>query len=280
MTQIQNKMLKPTQTILAIGAHADDIELQAGGTLAKYHAHGYKIAYVMSTNNMSGDWATLQADGSITSRKPPLEEIRPQRLKEAEAGAHYFNTSAIHLGYPQKHFVNQKGERVVLTYGCERPESVPQGMPSILTAQEDPKAIQRVADLILEHNPEVILTHGGPMNNVEHFCTLVLVTNAYWLAVEKGFSGMLVQWHDLGVNLYGEAHKHFDTHIDISKFWDQKMEVCALHACQKPDVRRLDWPDNGPMCGCKYAEVFTIIGRSRQAEQYGALTLELIVNER
>lgn len=272
--------LKLDRTILAIGAHADDIELQAGGTVAKYHDKGYKVVYVMSTNNMSGGWAKLQPDGTITSEKPSWDVIMPQRLKEAEAGANYYGTTAIHLNYPQKHFVNKQGKSVTIIYGGERPDCVPPNMPSILTAQESPEAVARVADLILEHNPEVILTHGGPMGNVEHFCTLVLVTKAYWKAVEKGHTGMLLSWHDLGVNIYGEAYKHFDTFIDISDYWDAKLEASALHACQKPDVHRLDWPENGPMCGCKHAEVFTIIGPNRAPEQYGGFTLELLRNKR
>ena len=39
-----------------LNAHADDLELQMGGTLAKYHqGYGYDIVYVMTTNNMSSD---------------------------------------------------------------------------------------------------------------------------------------------------------------------------------------------------------------------------------
>lgn len=269
-----------SKSLMAIGAHADDIELQAGGTLAKYHDCGYRVVYVMATNNMSGGWATLQPDGTITSRQPPWHEIMPQRKKEAAAGARFFGTEPIHLDYPQKHFTRDDGKQVKLTYGGERPDCVPVGLPTILTAQEDPAAVHRVADLILEHNPEAILTHGGPMANVEHFTTLVLVTKAYWKAVEKGYVGMLLSWHDLGVNLFAEAYKHFDSFIDITDFWDKKLECSGLHACQKPDPARLDWPQWGPACGCGQAEVYTIIGRNRTPDQYGAFVLEILANER
>ena len=53
------------QKIMSIGAHADDIEIGSGGTLAKFHDQQYEIVYVMSTNNMSGGVQELQADGSI-----------------------------------------------------------------------------------------------------------------------------------------------------------------------------------------------------------------------
>lgn len=48
---------------MAIGAHADDIELNVGGTLAKYREMGYDVVYVMSTNNMSSGWSKLRPDG-------------------------------------------------------------------------------------------------------------------------------------------------------------------------------------------------------------------------
>nr|MBC8228344.1 PIG-L family deacetylase [bacterium] len=35
--------------IMAIGAHADDVEIRAGGTLAKYHEMGYEVVYVLTT---------------------------------------------------------------------------------------------------------------------------------------------------------------------------------------------------------------------------------------
>ncbi len=271
---------KTGRSLLAIGAHADDLELHIGGTLSKYRAYGYAIGYVMTTNNMSGDWATRDANGVITRRSPPWHEMMPQRKREAAAGAAYFGTEPIHLDYPQKHYRNSAGHQVVVGYGAVRPECVPEGMPTILTAQEDPQAVQRVTDLILQHNAEAVLTHGGPMNNVEHFATQALVTRAYWKAIKAGYEGLLLNWHDLGVNDLGEAYKHFDTFIDISDFWEQKLECCALHACQKPDPTLLDWPQWGPTCGCRHAEVFTIVGGIRQPKQYADFTLEILHNTR
>jgi LmbE family N-acetylglucosaminyl deacetylase len=268
------------RSIMAFGAHADDIELQAGGTLSKYIARGYSAIYVMTTNNMSGDWASLQPDGTVTSRRPPWHEIMPMRKIEAAAGAKFFKTEPIHLDYPQKHYVDERGDRVVVGYGSPRPECVPPGVPTILTAQENTAAVARVTDLILEHKPEAILTHGGPMENVEHFTTLVLVTKAYRAAVEKGYTGLLLNWHDLGVELYGKAYQHFDTHIDITEFWDHKIKSCLLHATQKPAAYRLDWPKWGPLCGCGHAEVYVIVDEGKPSEPAGEFTREIMSNRR
>lgn len=268
------------RSIMAIGAHADDIELTIGGTLSKYHERGYGVVYVMTTNNMFGSWVTMHDDGTITSRTPAWDEMMPQRKKEAAAGAAYFGTEPIHLDYPQKQYRHTDGRSIFVSYGAERPDCVPENMPTILTAQEDAAAIQRVADLITEHNPEAVITHGGAMNNVEHFATQLLVVRAYWKAVDDGFEGMLLNWHDLGINEHAEAYRHFDTFIDISNYFEKKLECCALHACQKPDPSRLDWPQWGPACGCKHAEVLTIVGRTRKPKQYGDFTLEVLRNEK
>ena len=53
------------RALMAVGAHADDIEINVGGTCLKYHELGYEIDYVMSTNNFSGDWKLRQPDGSL-----------------------------------------------------------------------------------------------------------------------------------------------------------------------------------------------------------------------
>ena len=41
------------KVLMAIGAHADDIEFNAGGTLFKYLEKGYEVVYILSTNNIS-----------------------------------------------------------------------------------------------------------------------------------------------------------------------------------------------------------------------------------
>jgi LmbE family N-acetylglucosaminyl deacetylase len=270
----------PQKSLMAIGAHADDIELQAGGTVAKYHAAGYGIVYVMTTNNMSGRVASMDAQGKITSRWASYREMEPLRKKEAAAAARYFGTEPIHLDYPQRHYTRDDGSQAYVGYGTDRPDNISDGVHTILTACDNDACIQRVADLILEHDAEAVLTHGGPMGNVEHFATLVLVTHAYWRAVKAGYRGMLLNWHDLGVNIYAEAYKHFDSYIDITEHFQQKIESSAFHACQKPDPARLDWPQWGPAFGCGHAEVYTIIGRNRWPDQYGAFTLEILRNER
>ena len=174
---------------MAIFAHADDVELACGGTLSKYRKlFNYSISYIMSTNNMSGSWCKLNADGKLESRKCPWHEIMPQRKKEADDAARaYYGTEAIHLDLPQRHYLNDNLEKIDLRFGNPQPEGTLPDCPSILTGAEDPATIGRLAELILEQNPEIIFTHAAVDPNPEHTCTAWLVIRAYKKAKEQGY---------------------------------------------------------------------------------------------
>jgi LmbE family N-acetylglucosaminyl deacetylase len=266
--------------IMAIGAHADDIELNAGGTLSKYHAAGYEIVYIMSTNNFSGGWSRLKPDGTVESRTPPHHEIMPQRKLEAANAAKHFGASPIHLDHPQRHYTRDDGSVAELRYGCALPSGLAPETPTILTAYEHAPSVQRLVDLILTHRPEAILTHGVAAGNVEHFTTCLLATNAYWKAVKAGHEGLLMQWPELGITVHGKLNCKWDSFIDISDWLDQKLAAVSEHACQIPNVKRLDFAEWGPACGCRQAEVFMVIAGERHPGPHEALTFEIMQHSR
>lgn len=244
---------------MAVGAHADDIEVCAGGTLLKAMDIDYDILYVLATNNMSGNWNYLQTDGSVKYTRPPARVLEPQRKLEAQAAAQYFGTDAIHLDHPQRHYFDDQGVKVEMGYNSNPPPGIKLDWPSILTAYEHKPSIQRLAGLILEKNPEAILTHGLGMVNIEHYATSLLVTQAYWQAVRDGYKGMLLHWHDITPGHFGQAYRQWDVHVDVTEQWERKFQALALHACQIPDVTRMKLPDWGKSCGCQYAEVYNVI---------------------
>lgn len=269
------------RTLMAVGAHADDIELNVGGTLLKYRERGYQVVYVMSTNNMSGCWTRKKADGTYEVTTPPYYELMPQRKLEAAASAQALGTAPIRLDHPQRHFRRADGTLCELRYGSDRPDRVvPPDVPSILTAHEDKPAVQRLADLILEHKPEAILTHGPAQSDMEHIGTALLVIRSYQQAVAAGHDGMLLMWRD-GTTFWGEFNCRWDTFVDISAYWEKKVKIIALHACQIANPCRPDFPPRqralawGTACGCQYAEVFTIAARAKPAVQYTDFTQEI-----
>lgn len=186
--------MKTSKGIMAVFAHADDVELGCGGTLSKYRKlFGYRVDYIMSTNNMSGSWCTLKADGKLESRKCPWHEMMPQRKKEADAAAReFYGTEAVHLDLPQRHYLDEGLNRIELRYGNPQPAGTPPERPSVLTGAEDPDTVGRLAALILERDPEVIFTHAGVDPNPEHTCTAWLTIRAFRKACEQGYAGSLL----------------------------------------------------------------------------------------
>jgi LmbE family N-acetylglucosaminyl deacetylase len=90
-----NKEVK--RVIMAIGAHADDIEINAAATLLKYRDLGYEIVYVMATNNMSGVTCELHDDGSITRFRETPIAMMERRKRECADAAKVLSTTPIHL---------------------------------------------------------------------------------------------------------------------------------------------------------------------------------------
>ena len=146
--------------ILAIGAHADDIELSFGATLLKYRkACGYEIGYVMATDNASGEISSYDAKGKLRTVLPPAAQMQPIRQREANAAAReVFGTEAIHLNYPQRHYTDESGTKVELRYNVPGMNVKAESVPSIITAYEDNAAVAQLRDLMLDFDPEVIIT--------------------------------------------------------------------------------------------------------------------------
>lgn len=278
-----------TQKVMAVGAHADDIEAHFGGTLLKCRDQKYEIVYVMSTNNMSGCAQEIQPDGSIKRWKEPPVKMMERRKRECDAAAAILGTKPIHLDHPQRHYNDENGNPLELRYGCKLPEGVPDDVPSILTAYEDANSIKRLVDLIMEHDPSCIFTHGMCSGNIEHLATSLLVTKSYWQAVEAGYKGALLHGRE-DYTSYGMVNCKWDTFVDISDYLDQRMELLGKHACQMPTAHypdhghRLRVMKKGTVCGCKAAEVFTWVSHERRPdldttkEFYSPLMDELVQN--
>lgn len=242
------------RSLLVVGAHADDHEMQTGSTMFKYHERGYKIVYVMTTNNMSGSWAERY-------RKPPWYVIMPQREKEAEEAAETcFGSEVIYLGHPQRHYRNRNGDQIDLRYGAPVPDCIGENTPTILTAFEDSASVERFARIILEQNPECIISQAMISENPEHYCTALLTFKAFQLAQKKGYAGSLIYYNEVVTVKFGDFFTRWDTFIDTTGYYSKKLHAVGIHACQKPHPEKLDFEDftRGEKCGCQEAEVYHI----------------------
>ena len=80
---------------MVVGAHADDIELETGGTLAKYRDADYTVVYVMATNNMSGSVSELLGDGSVRTTRETTAPMMARRKRECDDAARALGTTPI-----------------------------------------------------------------------------------------------------------------------------------------------------------------------------------------
>ena len=86
--------------ILAIGAHPDDVEINCGGTLAKYAKLGHKVFTATATN------------GNIGSATLPKDEIAAIRKEEARKAAAIIGAEYICLDYDDEMFFETKEARI------------------------------------------------------------------------------------------------------------------------------------------------------------------------
>ncbi|MDO8390764.1 MAG: PIG-L family deacetylase [Actinomycetota bacterium] len=89
-TRAMGRDLPVPTTALAIGAHPDDVEFGAGGTLAKWAAAGCTVHHLVLTDGSKGTWnPNADIDALIAARRDEQREAA-KRLSGANAGAVVF----------------------------------------------------------------------------------------------------------------------------------------------------------------------------------------------
>lgn len=112
--------LLPPQRALAIGAHPDDVEFGAGGTLARWAEAGTAIAILVMTDGSKGSWDPAVDRGSLAAT----------RRREAEAAANV-------LGAATVEFVGEVDGEL----------------------EASRRLVADLAGRIRRHRPDVVLTH-------------------------------------------------------------------------------------------------------------------------
>lgn len=82
---IESVEVEQPKVVLAIGAHPDDIDFGAGGTIAKWISEGAEVHYVLATTGQSGGY-----DASI-----PRSDIPGMRQFEQRAAGDVYGVSSI-----------------------------------------------------------------------------------------------------------------------------------------------------------------------------------------
>ena len=267
------------RSLMCIGAHADDIEFSAGGTCLKYHDAGYKIDYVMSTNNMSGQLHVVEKDNSVTRQEILSSKMEPLRKQECIKAAAVLGTKPVHLDHPQRHYTSDDLRKISEGYGVPVPRGVTLGRPVIMMAHEDRESVARVTGLMLERNPEAVLTHTLVTESPEHYATALLVTKAYNNALKAGYEGNLLLWNEFCMStVLDRSFCHWDSFVNISGLRQRQFALIRCHITMVPFPERMDYLDFTPYCEIKDAELFKLAETRGTLKPSGDFTEEIIRN--
>ncbi|MCK9265297.1 PIG-L family deacetylase [bacterium] len=214
------------KTIMVIGAHADDVEFQAGGTLAKYLDKGYKGVYILATDDSAG--INLDENGEYKRFLLPRES-RDERHEEAKKAAALFGLEPIFLNFKQRFFCDREGNYYY--FGSEEyiRMAIPESRECILAAPEKKDCVQLLTDIIKEEEPEIVLTHQLDLDP-EHRNVSSLVFKAFKLAEKEVELGSLYNWGptSAGVIKYIKP----DMLVDISQYFQTKLKAFYVHTSQ------------------------------------------------
>ncbi|MFP4055428.1 MAG: PIG-L deacetylase family protein [Candidatus Brocadiia bacterium] len=244
--------------LVAVAAHADDAELNAGGTLAKWVAGGGTVHIVMVTNNCSGA-CIPEGDGEKHARRLPPDQTMAIRRREQEAAAALLGASLHTLDYCQRHYWD--GEREVSEgYGGVRPPQAIASHPPLLIAFLQPDHIRRLSDLLVSLRPERVLTQTPIDLDPEHHAVAAMVWRAFRQRKRELGSATLRFWTPGSSCQDGMLDPGYDHIEDVSDHYATKLALCRCHASQMTRTR-LDMVRRratlwGRRLGVRYAEPF------------------------
>jgi len=244
------------KTVMFFGAHADDMEILAAGTMRKFVVEGYDAFSVMMTNNLCGARIPEGGDSYFTTGP---EETSAIRHREARAAADLLGVQLIFLDFKECSYFN--GERRVYAGTPDYDESILPGREILLNAPCIPHCVEDVAKVIERHQPEIVITHH-PGGAFEHIAAAHLAAKAWQRAASNVPLGEL--WYSARVgsprDLFSLAP---DVLVDITPYHDLKDQAVRLHASQRLSIERINEVDAcwGRVAGVAWAEPFHALRR-------------------
>ncbi|MHA1697743.1 MAG: PIG-L deacetylase family protein [Promethearchaeota archaeon] len=257
------------KTIAAIGAHHDDVEIGAGGVLAKLVKEGHRVLYVVATTTPHYELAIGHDGRSFLSNS----EVVEMRKRESLSGAgvlgipaddvYFFDFKSAYWYKPGTH------ERRYLD--CHEQatddfiylrDAVP-GHELILNAMNCTHTVNRVMQFLDEHEVDIVLTHFPDDPHNEHYSVAALVHKAV-ISLNKWGQGIdMYAWDegDARHMLYSFGPTHI---IDITSTIEVKLAALMVFKSQFKDRDPQPFIDYtlhrakfyGRPIGVEYAEAF------------------------
>lgn len=252
--------------IIVIGSHADDHELNCGGTLAKYIAQGFEPLWVMLTCNAcaaapAGVDMTPRESGEIRNSEAAAaarvlgvrdEQMCFMHLQENQAGDGRFRE---HPGFGSYDWEAED-------FPAEARER-----PHVLLAVQDEDTVEELATLIAQREPRIVITHPYKDPATEHCAATALTLTAFRRARERADVGTLYAWERVE-SLLPVAP---DSFVDITDHIDAKIAALREHESQwsKGPYGFDGWEQHfrlrarywGMHIGVQYAEAFQTLSK-------------------
>ncbi len=255
-------------TIIAVGAHHDDVELRSGGTLANYVRKGWNVVYaVAATTPHYHPWPGEQESGVYQSNDSVIE----LRKKEARRGAALLGVSDVNFFDFKSQYWYEEGthNRRYFDGRCSTAEEfryLTEKLPGrefIVSAHRCPAALEFLCDFLLKKNADIVLTHFPDDAHWEHYATALLVCTAVRKLAASGRKIKLYAWEQGGMG--GMTPSFAPTHFEnISETIDIKCKALTSFISQFSDHDPKMFSDRarkkakeyGTMAGMEYAEPF------------------------
>lgn len=227
------------QRALVMVAHPDDIEFGMAGTVARWTEAGSHVIFCLIT------------DGAAGSDDPNLSRAQLAALRQDEQRA-----AAASLGVHDVIFLGHPDGMVV---------------PSLELRRELVRVIRHVKpDTLVTMDPTVFFTANNTyINHPDHRYACQTVLDAVFPAAgnRKYFEELL----DEGLEPHKVTYVYLlftekpTLHIDISAYFERKLDALMLHASQIPDREEIgkfigEWDhEAGKAIGVQYAESFRVL---------------------
>lgn len=208
MTEVVIGLPEPApQRVLAVGAHPDDIDFCAAGTMAQWVSQGVSVTYCVITDGDAGGF-----DPSVPRAEIPGIRRREQREAAAEVGV----DDVVFLGHPDGHVVLGTELRRDLT-----------------------RVVRRVRpDLVICHSPERIWEGRVNYNHPDHFaagegtlCAVYPDARNRFAYPELADEGLEPHMVDVVWVIEPAAPNRV---VDISDTFERKLAALARHVSQLP----------------------------------------------
>jgi LmbE family N-acetylglucosaminyl deacetylase len=252
---------RPRKCIMVFGAHADDVELIAGGTFARYISEGYEGIYVCVINNFAGCGIESVGGGTTppsgitgplfsVSNSPnsyPVDALETIQIRQEEAisAAAVFNATPLFLDFRQGYI--WLGRKRCYFGSEEYHQFQPPGRQVISLAELESRNVDYLVDLLRRYSPEIVIIHTLGGEKHDHGNSAYIIYLAFKKAIEKGLSvGQL--WMKPGGWLLDEKAKEkgrgeADIQIDVKDFLDIKYKALNKHVSQMGLARKQKRPE-------------------------------------